>query len=700
MVVNAPTSNITSAAELAVGLLLASARNIAPANQALKGGAWKRNKYGGVELLDKKVGVVGFGRIGQLVAERLKGFGMEILAYDPDVLAQRAGQLGAQLVTLDELLEQSDFITVHLPKHAETLGLIGKEALTKVKPTVRIINAARGGIVDEEALAEALRDGRAAGAGIDVFATEPTTESPLFEHESVVVTPHLGASTDEAQEKAGVAVARSVRLALGGDLVPDAVNVSGGAVPEEVRPGIALVEKLGRVFTAFAGSVPVQLDVDVRGEITPHDVSIWELAALKGLFTDVTEDPVTYVNAPLLAKERGCESRLLTDAVAEDFRNVTTLHGTLADGTTVSIAGTLTGPKLVQKLIGVNGYDLEIPLSTTSPSSPTSTAPASSARSAASSATPTSTSPGCRCRATTRTARPSSPSPWTARSRRRRLGHRDRGGRRTCASSTSTTAGPSAHPGRGMMGTWLISTPTTSPTGTPTWGRPGQPCAVGPAPGAAHPTTCRRAATGRASTRWGRCRLGPRDVLLDLACGRGGYGVELAREAAPASSGSTSRPPPSNRQSERVRIGLAHRAALRVGDMTATGLPRVGHRRAVRRRRPVPRRVPAACREAYRVLAPGGRAAFTGWEAHDPDDPGIPDRIRRVDLGAGLRGAGFADVSAADRDDWAAAELAAWRAVVALPPSDDPAVRALQEEGQRVVDRGDVVRRVLATGRR
>ena len=364
MVVNAPTSNITSAAELAVGLLLATARNIAPANKALKAGAWKRSKYGGVELLDKKVGVVGFGRIGQLVAERLKGFGMEILAYDPYVSAQRAGQLGAQLVTLDELLEQSDFITVHLPKTPETVGLIGKEALAKVKPTVRVINAARGGIVDEEALAEALAEGRVAGAGIDVFAKEPTTESPLFEHESVVVTPHLGASTEEAQEKAGVAVARSVRLALGGDLVPDAVNVSGGAIDEEVRPGIALVEKLGRIFTAVAGAVPVQLDVDVKGEITEHDVSIWKLSALKGLFTDLTEDPVTYVNAPLLAKERGCESRLVTDEVSEDFRNVTTLHGTLADGTTVSVGGTLTGPKMVQKLIGLNGYDLEIPIST------------------------------------------------------------------------------------------------------------------------------------------------------------------------------------------------------------------------------------------------------------------------------------------------------------------------------------------------
>jgi D-3-phosphoglycerate dehydrogenase / 2-oxoglutarate reductase len=363
MVVNAPTSNITSAAELTVGLLLATSRNIAPANQALKGGAWKRSTYGGVELLDKKVGVVGLGRIGQLVAERLRGFGMEVLAYDPYVSVQRAGQVGARLVPLDELLAESDFITVHLPKTPETVGLIGKEALTKVKPTVRVINVARGGIVDEEALAEALREGRVAGAGIDVFTREPTTESPLFEFESVVVTPHLGASTEEAQEKAGVAVARSVRLALGGDLVPDAVNVSSGVIEEEVRPGIALVEKLGRIFTALAGSVPVQLDVDVRGEITEHDVSIWKLSALKGIFMDVTDDAVTYVNAPLLAEERGVDARLLTDPVAQDFRNVTTLRGTLADGTVVSVAGTLTGPRMVEKIVGVDGFDLEVPIS-------------------------------------------------------------------------------------------------------------------------------------------------------------------------------------------------------------------------------------------------------------------------------------------------------------------------------------------------
>lgn len=362
MVVNAPTSNITSAAELAVGLLLASARNIAPANEALKSGQWKRSAYGGVELLDKTVGVVGLGRIGQLTAERLKGFGMDVIAYDPFVSAAKAGRLGVTLVSLDELLTRSDFITVHLPRNKDTLGLIGEDALRKVKPTVRIVNAARGGIVDEQALATALAEGRVAGAGLDVFAKEPCTDSPLFGFENVVVTPHLGASTDEAQEKAGISVAKSVRQALAGDLVPDAVNVSGGLIAEEVRPGIPLVEKLGRIFTAVAGAVPVQLDVECRGEITTFGVDIWRLSAMKGLFQDVVEDNVSYVNAPLIAEQRGIEVRLLTDPNSEEFRNTTTLRGATADGRIRSVSGTLTGPKMVEKLIGIDGYDLEIPL--------------------------------------------------------------------------------------------------------------------------------------------------------------------------------------------------------------------------------------------------------------------------------------------------------------------------------------------------
>lgn len=360
MVVNAPTSNIVSAAELTVGLLLASARHIPAADTALKGGEWKRSKYTGTELYEKTVGVVGLGRIGVLVAQRLSAFGMRVVAYDPYVPAARAAQLGVRIVALDELLAESDFITVHLPKTPETIGLIGEDALAKVRPTVRIVNASRGGIVDEEALAVALKEGRVAGAGIDVFATEPCTDSPLFDFDSVVVTPHLGASTDEAQEKAGVSVARSVRLALAGELVPDAVNVKGGAIAEDVRPGIGLAEKLGRIFTALVGGVATQLDVEVRGEITAHDVKILELAALKGVFTDVVESPVTYVNAPVIAADRGVEVRLLTSDESPDYRNLVTVRGCLADGRTLSVSGTLVGTKHVEKLVEVDGYDIEV----------------------------------------------------------------------------------------------------------------------------------------------------------------------------------------------------------------------------------------------------------------------------------------------------------------------------------------------------
>jgi D-3-phosphoglycerate dehydrogenase len=360
MVVNAPTSNIVSAAELAIGLLISVARNIPAASGALRQGQWKRSKYTGAELYEKTLGVVGLGRIGVLVAQRLSAFGMRVIAYDPYVQAGRAAQMGVRLVSLDELLAESDFITVHLPKTPETVGLIGDEALRKVKPSVRIVNAARGGIVDEGALHAALKEGRVAGAGLDVFAKEPCTDSPLFELDTVVATPHLGASTDEAQERAGIAVARSVRLALAGELVPDAVNVEGGEIAEDVRPGIPLAEKLGRIFTALAGVGAQQLDVEVRGEIASHDVKVLELAALKGVFTDVVEEQVSYVNAPVLAAERGLQVRLTTDPVSEDYRNLVTLRGTLADGQQVSVSGTLSGPRQVQKVVEVDGFDVEI----------------------------------------------------------------------------------------------------------------------------------------------------------------------------------------------------------------------------------------------------------------------------------------------------------------------------------------------------
>ena len=360
MVVNAPSSNIVSAAEHAVALLLALARNVPQAMASLKDGQWKRSAYTGVELQDKVVGILGLGRIGVLVAERLAAFDMTVIAYDPYVPATRSAQLGVRMVSLDELLAESDFISVHLPRNAETTGLIGDRELHLVKPTVRIINAARGGIVDESALAAALGDGRVAGAGIDVYVKEPCTDSPLFGFDNVVMTPHLGASTHEAQEKAGTQVARSVRLALAGEFVPDAVNVQGGPVHEDLRPWLPLAEKLGRMFSALAGGATAALAVELRGEMSALDGSVLELAAMKGLFSDVTEEPVTYVNAPLVAKERGVEVSLSADEASPDWRSILTLRGSTVDGQLISISGTLTGLRQVERIVEINGLDAEI----------------------------------------------------------------------------------------------------------------------------------------------------------------------------------------------------------------------------------------------------------------------------------------------------------------------------------------------------
>nr|WP_205864755.1 phosphoglycerate dehydrogenase [Planctomonas sp. JC2975] len=363
MVVNAPTSNIISAAELTIGHILSLARHIPAGNASLTGGEWKRSKYTGTELYEKTIGIIGLGRIGALITARLQAFGTSIIAYDPYVTSARAQQLGVQLVTLDELLQQADFVTIHMPKTPETLGMIGDDQFALMKKSAYVVNVARGGLIDEDALYRALTTGTIAGAGLDVFVSEPPLESPLITLDNVVVTPHLGASTAEAQEKAGVSVARSVRLALSGELVPDAVNVAGGVIDPYVRPGIPLLEKLGQVFSGLAKNSPItSVDVEIRGELVDYDVSVLKLAALKGIFTNIVSENVSYVNAPLLAEQRGIEVRLLTDAASEDYRNVLTLRGALADGSQVSVAGTLTGPKQIEKIVGVNGYDVEVPL--------------------------------------------------------------------------------------------------------------------------------------------------------------------------------------------------------------------------------------------------------------------------------------------------------------------------------------------------
>jgi D-3-phosphoglycerate dehydrogenase len=361
MVVNAPTSNIVSAAEHAIALLLSVARRVAAADASLRGGEWKRSSYSGVELHGKTHGIVGFGKIGQLVAQRLAAFGMDIVAYDPYVSASRAAQLGAELLSLDDLLARADTMSIHLPKTKETKGLIGKEELAKTKKGVLIVNDARGGLIDEQALADGVGSGQVGGAGIDVFETEPATSSPLFELERVVVTPHLGASTAEAQSRAGTDVARSVRLALAGDFVPDAVNVqSGGVVGEEVRPYLTLTQKLGTVLTTLAASAPTALTVEVKGELSAEDVTVLPLAAMRGVFAGVVDAQVTFVNAPRLAEDLGVSVELAKESESESYRSLVTLRAAMADGSRFSVSGTLTGLDEVQKLVEVNGRHFDL----------------------------------------------------------------------------------------------------------------------------------------------------------------------------------------------------------------------------------------------------------------------------------------------------------------------------------------------------
>ena len=338
MVVNAPQSNIVSAAEHTMALLLAQARNVPQAHAALTAGRWERSQWEGVELADKTLGIIGLGRIGKLVADRAKAFGMRLVAFDPYVSADRARQMGVELLSLDQVISEADFVTVHLPKNKETTGLINRDLLLKAKPSLRVINVARGGIVDEHALADAVREGIIAGAALDVFATEPTTDSPLFHLPSVIVTPHLGASTREAQDKAGDTIADMVQLALAGDFVPFAVNVNAAEANETLKPYLPLAETLGRLFASMLASAPKSLEVCCDGEIGGYDTRIVTLAALKGFFGLMSDEPVTYVNAPQLAKDHGVEVRETSCVTAADFVNLITVRG---DGR--SISGAIVG---------------------------------------------------------------------------------------------------------------------------------------------------------------------------------------------------------------------------------------------------------------------------------------------------------------------------------------------------------------------
>jgi D-3-phosphoglycerate dehydrogenase len=361
LVANAPDANTISAAEHTMALLLAQARRVPEADASLRSGAWERKRLQGVELHGKTLGVAGLGRIGTLVAQRALAFGMRVLAYDPYVGDERAKRLGIELADLDQVYAEADFLTIHLPRNRATEGMIDREAFARMKPGVRLVNVARGGIVDEEALVEALASGHVAGAAIDVFAVEPTTDSPLFEMPQVVATPHLGASTQEAQDKAGVSVAEAVADALRGDLVLSAVNIDlGPQVNDDVKPFLPLAQALGRVFVGFSQGLPTTLTITVLGRLAEGSPRPLTLGVLKGALTGVSDAPVSFVNAPLIAEAHGVTVREEAVHESDDYQSVIRLTGEV-DGKPRSVAGTFMarkGPVLSE----VDEYEIELPI--------------------------------------------------------------------------------------------------------------------------------------------------------------------------------------------------------------------------------------------------------------------------------------------------------------------------------------------------
>ncbi|MGH3092093.1 MAG: phosphoglycerate dehydrogenase [Gaiellaceae bacterium] len=363
VVANAPQSTVVSAAEHTIGLLLALSRQIPQAHAALKEGRWERSRFAGLELADKTLGLAGFGRIGQQVARRARGLEMRVLAYDPYVAPDRFQDFGVRRAgSLDELLAASDFLSLHLALTGETRGLIGREQLARMKDGARLVNAARGELVDEEALTEALTSGKIAGAALDVFSEEPYS-GPLLELPNVVVTPHLAASTQEAQDRAGLIVAEQVAAALEGGVVTNAVNVPSVAAEDldVLGPYLPLAAHLGALAIELAGGSAERLDLRYLGELAERDTRLLTVAALDGAFQGRVEEPVNYVNAPLVARARGMEVREEQRRVSRDFRSLVTVTA-VAGGREFSVAGAVMGREHEPRLVRALGYEVEIAL--------------------------------------------------------------------------------------------------------------------------------------------------------------------------------------------------------------------------------------------------------------------------------------------------------------------------------------------------
>jgi D-3-phosphoglycerate dehydrogenase len=363
VVANAPESNSVAAAEHTIAMLLALCRNVPQAHASLTAGKWERSRFGGAELYGKTIGVIGFGRIGQLVAKRAQSFDMEVVAFDKFVAAERFRELGVEGVeSSDELYARSDFLTIHLPKTPDTVNWIDAKAIAKMRDGVRIVNCARGELIDLDALLAGLESGKVGGAALDVFPSEPFTEHAIFERDDVVVTPHLGASTAEAQDRAGVVTAEQVKAALDGGVVTNAVNIAAvrPEVMEALAPFVPLCQRLGRLAQVLGEGSVDRVRVEFRGRLAEFDTRLLGIAVLGGVLSGHTEEPVNLVNAPSLAEERGIELLELKDAASEDFTELVRVQIQSGE-TAVAVGGTGVGPRNIPYLVELFGEGFYVP---------------------------------------------------------------------------------------------------------------------------------------------------------------------------------------------------------------------------------------------------------------------------------------------------------------------------------------------------
>jgi D-3-phosphoglycerate dehydrogenase len=358
IVANAPESNTVAAAEHTLGLMLASARRIPAADSSLRDGEWKRSAFKGVEVSGKTLGLIGLGHVGAIVARGALGMGMRVLAYDPYVSEDRMRQVNVERAeTTDEVFEGADFVSLHVPRTPQTMGLVNEGSLARMKPTAFLINVARGGIVDETDLYNALKEGTIAGAALDVFAEEPTTQSPIFTLPNVVVTPHLGASTAEAQDRAGITAAEQVATALRGAVPIHAINapVPMGEGAEFVAQFSGLCEALGSMLYQLTDQTTDTLRIEYRGEVAGFDTRLLDVSAQKGLLAPMVFEPLNFVNTPVLAKERGLKVETSRSEESADYTSLVELR--MGEN---AVSGTLFGPRMQPRLVGAMGFDFDV----------------------------------------------------------------------------------------------------------------------------------------------------------------------------------------------------------------------------------------------------------------------------------------------------------------------------------------------------